>query len=69
MLKYIIRLGESQMKQILYEDNNNAKYLMNILAQGQQQVETVIRNDVFLIKIFDGDIIEIRENIENNIML
>ena len=56
MLKYIIRLGESQMKQILYEDNNNAKYLMNILAQGQQQVETVIRNDVFLIKIFDGDI-------------
>ncbi|WP_168169912.1 MULTISPECIES: hypothetical protein [Fusobacterium] len=45
------------MKQILYEDNNNAKYLMNILAQGQQQVETVIRNDVFLIKIFDGDII------------
>ena len=58
MLKYIIRLGESQMKQILYEDNNNnAKYLMNILAQGQQQVETVIRNDVFLIKIFDGDII------------
>ena len=57
MLKYIIRLGESQMKQILYEDNNNAKYLMNILAQGQQQVETIIRNDVFLIKIFDGDII------------
>ena len=45
------------MKQILYEDNNNAKYLMNILAQGQQQVETIIRNDVFLIKIFDGDII------------
>ena len=35
MLKYIIRLGESQMKQILYEDNNNAKYLMNILAQVQ----------------------------------
>lgn len=32
------------MKQILYEDNNNnnAKYLMNILAQVQQQVETVI---------------------------
>ena len=138
MLKYIIRLGESQMKQILYEDNNNnAKYLMNILAQVQQQVETVIfwelscfdfvivdigdffngimppeieevynfgkkierehvimvehnylikmlknirtvyyaniktviGNDVFSIKIFDGDIIEIRGNIENNIML
>ena len=138
MLKYIIRLGESQMKQILYEDNNNnAKYLMNILTQVQQQVETVIfwelscfdfvivdvgdffngimppeieevynfwkkierehviivehnylikmlknirtvyyanmktvvGNDVFSIKIFDGDIIEIRGNIENNIML
>ena len=39
----MIRLGESQMKQILYEDNNNnAKYLMNILTQVQQQVETVI---------------------------
>ena len=37
MFKYIIRLGESQMKQILYEDNNNnAKYLMSILAQVQQ---------------------------------
>ena len=58
------------MKQILYEDNNNnAKYLMNILAQVQQQVETVIGNDVFSIKIFDGDMIEIRGNIENNIML
>ncbi|BEO97546.1 hypothetical protein FNSP10_09340 [Fusobacterium nucleatum] len=138
MFKYIIRLGESQMKQILYEDNNNnAKYLMNILAQVQQQIETVIfwelscfdfvivdigdffngimppkieevynfekkierehviivehnylikmlknirtvyyanmktviGNDVFSIKIFDGDMIEIRGNIENNIML
>ena len=138
MFKYIIRLGESQMKQILYEDNNNnAKYLMNILTQVQQQIETVIfwelscfdfvivdvgdffngimppeieevynfrkkierehviivehnylikmlknirtvyyanmktviGNGVFSIKIFDGDIIEIRGNIENNIML
>ena len=138
MFKYIIRLGESQMKQILYEDNNNnAKYLMNILAQVQQQIETVIfwelscfdfvivdigdffngimppkieevynfrkkierehviivehnylikmlknirtvyyanmktviGNDVFSIKIFDGDMIEIRGNIENKIML
>ena len=138
MFKYIIRLGESQMKQILYEDNNNnAKYLMNILAQVQQQIETVIfwelscfdfvivdigdffngimppkieevynfrkkierehviivennylikmlknirtvyyanmktviGNDVFSIKIFDVDMIEIRGNIENNIML
>ena len=133
-----IRLGERQMKQILYEDNNNnANYLINILAQVQQQVETVIfwelscfdfvivdigdffngimppkieevynfekkierehviivehnylikmlknirtvyyanmktviGNDVFSIKIFDGDMIEIRGNIENNIML
>ena len=31
------------MKQILYEDNNNnANYLINILTQVQQQVETVI---------------------------
>ena len=125
------------MKQILYENNNNASYLINILLQVQQQVETVISwelsefdfiivdigdffngimppeieevynfgkkierehvimvehnylikmlknirtvyyanmktvigNDVFSIKIFDGDIIEIRGNIENNIIL
>ena len=31
------------MKQILYDDNNNnASYLINILLQVQQQVETVI---------------------------
>ena len=31
------------MKQILYENkNNNASYLINILVQVQQQVETVI---------------------------
>ena len=31
------------MKQILYDDkNNNASYLINILVQVQQQVETVI---------------------------
>ena len=125
------------MKQILYENNNNASYLINILLQVQQQVETVISwelsefdfiivdigdffngimppeieevynfgkkierehvivvehnyllkilknirtvyyanmktiigNNVFSIKIFDGDIIEIRGNIENNILL
>ena len=125
------------MKQILYDDNNNASYLINILVQVQQQVETVISwelsefdfiivdigdffngimppeieevynfgkkierehvivvehnyllkilknirtvyyanmktiigNNVFSIKIFDGDIIEIRGNIENNILL
>ena len=125
------------MKEVLYKDNNNANYLINILIQVQQQVETVIfwkllyfdfvivdvgdffngimppeieevynfekkierehvivvehnylikmlknirtvyyanmettiENNVFSIKIFDGDIIEIRGNIENNIML
>lgn len=125
------------MKQILYGNNNNASYLINILVQVQQQVETVISwelsefdfiivdvgdffngimpleieevynfgkkierehvivvehnyllkilknirtvyyanmktiigNNVFSIKIFDGDIIEIRGNIENNILL
>ena len=125
------------MKQILYENNNNASYLINILLQVQQQVETVISwelsefdfiivdvgdffngimppeieevynfgkkierehvivvehnyllkilknirtvyyanmktiigNNVFSIKIFDGDIIEISGNIENNILL
>ena len=125
------------MKQILYENNNNASYLINILLQVQQQVETVISwelsefdfiivdvgdffngimppeieevynfgkkierehvivvehnyllkilknirtvyyanmkttigNNMFSIKIFDGDIIEIRGNIENNILL
>ena len=134
----IVNLEEREMKQILYDDNNNnASYLINILVQVQQQVETVISwelsefdfiivdvgdffngimppeieevynfgkkierehvivvehnyllkilknirtvyyanmktiigNNVFSIKIFDGDIIEIRGNIENNILL
>jgi len=134
----ILNLEKREMKQILYEDNNNnANYLINILVQVQQQVETVISwelsefdfiivdvgdffngimpseieevynfgkkierehvivvehnyllkilknirtvyyanmktiigNNVFSIKIFDGDIIEIRGNIENNILL
>ena len=134
----ILNLEEREMKQILYDDNNNnASYLINILVQVQQQVETVISwelsefdfiivdvgdffngimppeieevynfgkkierehvivvehnyllkilknirtvyyanmktiigNNVFSIKIFDGDIIEIRGNIENNILL
>ena len=31
------------MKEVLYKDNNNnANYLINILIQVQQQVETVI---------------------------
>ena len=134
----ILNLEEREMKQILYDDNNNnASYLINILVQVQQQVETVISwelsefdfiivdvgdffngimppeieevynfekkierehvivvehnyllkilknirtvyyanmktiigNNEFSIKIFDGDIIEIRGNIENNILL
>ena len=134
----IVNLEEREMKQILYDDNNNnASYLINILVQVQQQIETliswelsefdfiivdvgdffngimppeieevynfgkkierehvivvehnyllkilknirtvyyanmktIIGNNVFSIKIFDGDIIEIRGNIENNILL
>ena len=133
----ILNLEEREMKQILYDDNNNASYLINILVQVQQQVETVISwelsefdfiivdvgdffngimppeieevynfgkkierehvivvehnyllkilknirtvyyanmkttigNNMFSIKIFDGDIIKIRGNIENNILL
>ena len=133
----ILNLEEREMKQILYDDNNNASYLINILVQVQQQIETVISwelsefnfiivdvgdffngimppeieevynfgkkierehvivvehnyllkilknirtvyyanmktiigNNEFSIKIFDGDIIEIRGNIENNILL
>jgi hypothetical protein len=39
----ILNLEEREMKQILYDDkNNNASYLINILVQVQQQVETVI---------------------------
>ena len=39
----ISNLDEREMKQILYDDNNNASYLINILVQVQQQeVETVI---------------------------
>ena len=134
----ILNLEEREMKQILYDDNNNnASYLINILVQVQQQIETLISwelsefdfiivdvgdffngimppemeevynfekkierehvivvehnyllkilknirtvyyanmkttigNNMFSIKIFDGDIIEIRGNIENNILL
>ena len=134
----ILNLEEREMKQILYDDNNNnASYLINILVQVQQQIETpiswelsefdfiivdvgdffngimppeieevynfgkkierehvivvehnyllkilknirtvyyanmktIIGNNEFSIKIFDGDIIEIRGNIENNILL
>ena len=43
--------------------------LKNIRTVYYANIKTVIGNDVFSIKIFDGDIIEIRGNIENNIML
>ena len=38
----ILNLEEREMKQILYDDNNNAIYLINILVQVQQQIETLI---------------------------
>ena len=39
----ILNLEEREMKQILYDDNNNnASYLINILVQVQQQIETPI---------------------------
>ena len=43
--------------------------LKNIRTVYYANMKTVIGNDVFSIKIFDGDMIEIRGNIENNIML
>ena len=43
--------------------------LKNIRTVYYANMKTVIGNDVFSIKIFDGDIIEIRGNIENNIIL
>ena len=43
--------------------------LKNIRTVYYTNMETTIENNVFSIKIFDGDIIEIRGNIENNIML
>ena len=43
--------------------------LKNIRTVYYANMETTIENNVFSIKIFDGDIIEIRGSIENNIML
>ena len=54
---------------IMAEHNYLIKMLKNIRTVYYANIKTVIRNDIFSIKIFDGDIIEIRENIENNIML
>ncbi|MCL4593196.1 hypothetical protein ACDQ58_12820 [Fusobacterium animalis] len=54
---------------IVVEHNYLIKMLKNIRAVYYANMETTIENNVFSIKIFDGDIIEIRGNIENNIML
>ena len=53
----------------MVEHNYLIKMLKNIRTVYYANIKTVIRNDIFSIKIFDGDIIEIRGNIENNIML
>ena len=54
---------------IVVEHNYLLKILKNIRTVYYANMKTIIGNNVFSIKIFDGDIIEIRENIENNILL
>ena len=54
---------------IVVEHNYLLKILKNIRTVYYANMKTVIGNDVFSITIFDGDIIEIRGDIENNIML
>ena len=54
---------------IIVEHNYLIKMLKNIRTVYYANMKTVVGNDVFSIKIFDGDIIEIRGNIENNIIL
>ena len=54
---------------IVVEHNYLIKMLKNIRTVYYTNMETTIENNVFSIKIFDGDIIEIRGNIENNIIL
>ena len=54
---------------IVVEHNYLIKMLKNIRTVYYANMETTIENNVFSIKIFDGDIVEIRGNIENNIML
>ena len=54
---------------IVVEHNYLIKMLKNIRTVYYANMETTIENNVFSIKIFDGDIIEIRGNIENNIIL
>ena len=52
---------------IVVEHNYLIKMLKNIRTVYYANMKTVIGNDVFSITIFDGDIIEIRGDIENNI--
>ena len=54
---------------IVVEHNYLLKILKNIRTVYYANMKTTIGNNVFSIKIFDGDIIEIRGNIENNILL
>ena len=54
---------------IVVEHNYLIKMLKNIRTVYYANMKTTIENDIFSIKIFDGDIIEIRGNIENNIIL
>ena len=54
---------------IVVEHNYLIKMLKNIRTVYYANMETTIENNVFSIKIVDGEIIEIRGNIENNIML
>ena len=54
---------------IVDEHNYLLKILKNIRTVYYANMKTIIGNNTFSIKIFDGDIIEIRGNIENNILL
>ena len=54
---------------IVVEHNYLLKILKNIRTVYYANMKTIVGNNVFSIKIFDGDIIEIRGNIENNILL
>ena len=54
---------------IVVEHNYLLKILKNIRTVYYANMKTTIGNNVFSIKIFDGNIIEIRGNIENNILL
>ena len=54
---------------IIVEHNYLIKMLKNIRTVYYANMKTIIENDIFSIKIFDGDIIEIKGKVENNIIL